>query len=123
MAASRYGTNGLEETTMRKVLLLCLFSAIGGAAFAQDSWQNDVSWAMQDTGPADCDGAYAQLGVDACLGKGNRACVMEHAVKAAEEGKCQRAFRLTSMTQCHNGAAQARLLAAGFKTICDYIRN
>ncbi|MFC6448117.1 hypothetical protein [Shinella zoogloeoides] len=108
---------------MRKLLLLCLFSAFSGTALAEDSWQNDVTWSMQDTGPADCNAAYAQLGVDACLGQGNRACVMEHAVQAAEEGKCQRAFRLTSMTQCHNGAAQARLLAAGFRAVCAYIKN
>ncbi len=80
------------------MLLLCLFSAFSGTALAEDSWQTDVSWAMADTGPTDCDAAYTQLGVGACVGNGNRACVMEHAIQAAEEGKCQRAFRLTSMT-------------------------
>lgn len=93
-------------------------------ADAQDSWQNDMSWAAGDTGPADCGQIYSDFGVGSCLNNGNRKCIMKLAVKEAVKGNCIDAYNMVRVTQCHAGnAGHARIVAAGVSNVCDKLRS
>jgi hypothetical protein len=47
---------------------------------------------------------------------------MSRAVDSAKANNCSYAFRLTLITQCHNGGAQQAIGAAGQDSVCAYLK-
>ncbi len=86
----------------------------------KEGWKIGVDWARGDTGAADCPQLYVATYPE-CLWNGrNRACLMEKAIASAHADDCANAFRLTVITQCHNGAAATELGGAGEAAVCKY---
>ena len=86
----------------------------------KEGWKIGVDWARGDTGAADCPQLYVATYPE-CLWNGrNRACLMEKAIASAKANDCANAFRLTVITQCHNGAASTELGGAGEAAVCQY---
>ncbi len=84
------------------------------------SWLN---WSIgNSTGPdqLDCPGQYGAY--PECIIGGGRACLMGKAIQSAKDGDCAKAFRLTLITQCHNGSAQAEIAGIGQQAVCDDLK-
>jgi hypothetical protein len=92
-------------------------------AACSDSVKNHVNWAVGNTGAPDCPHLYAATYPE-CLWNGrNRACLMEKAIASAKANDCENAFRLTLITQCHNGAAASEIASCGKQGVCEYLRT
>jgi hypothetical protein len=85
-------------------------------------WMDDVDWAIGNTGPVDCPEQYLATYPE-CIFGGGRSCLMRKAIDSAKANNCSWAFRLTLITQCHNGAAQLRVANAGQDAICNYLKT
>jgi hypothetical protein len=91
--------------------------------FTEPGWQIDIDWAIGNTGAPDCPQLYAATYPE-CLWNGrNRSCLMEKAIASAKANDCANSFRLTVITQCHNGAAATELAQAGQDNICNYLKT
>lgn len=115
--------------------LVTIFSSISASA-QNDNWKEHLRWSANNTGVADCEEQYKHLGQEAgeCaivgagarvrdMGIGNRKCLIAVARKTAANGQCGLAFSMALTTQCHNGAAQQELQAAGSEAVCNWLQG
>jgi hypothetical protein len=89
------------------------------------SWQEGVNWSIgNSTGPdqLNCPEQYAMTEPRAAF-EGGRAALMRRAIDSAKHGNYAYAFRLTLITQCHNGGFQAVLARVGQQQLGDYLRT
>jgi len=91
-------------------------------AGARPDWMNDIDWSIGNTGPVDCPEQYLATYPE-CIFGGGRACLMSKAIDSAKANNCSWAFRLTLITQCHNGTAQSRIANAGQDAVCNYLKT
>jgi hypothetical protein len=85
-------------------------------------WMDHIDWSIGNTGPVDCPEQYLATYPE-CIFGGGRACLMSKAIEAAKANNCSWAFRLTLITQCHNGAAQTDIANAGQDAVCSYLKT
>jgi hypothetical protein len=85
-------------------------------------WQKHIDWSIGNTGAPDCADQYVAT-EPKCLTEGNRSCLMRRAIDSAKHNNCDYAFRLTLITQCHNGGAQQQIGAAGKAAVCEYLNT
>lgn len=115
-------------------LLLILVCGWTMAAQPAPDWQLHLDWSIHDQGHVDCGEQYSPYptcavctpdwkGHPDCLERGGRACMMSYAIRDAREGHCDIALQESLVTQCHNGAAQRAIEAAGSAAVCRYLRS
>jgi len=85
-------------------------------------WMKHIDWSIGNTGPVDCPEQYLATYPE-CIFGGGRACLMSKAIESAKANNCSWAFRLTLITQCHNGAAQTSIANAGQDAVCNYLKT
>ena len=111
--------------TVFALVILALMAAPGRAQVKPD-WQKHcdacIGYYTADPAALSCQGDYAATYPE-CLTGGGRACLMVRAVAAAKSGDCEKAFKLTLICQCHDGAAQEHLKMAGKPAVCDYLKT
>ncbi len=83
----------------------------------------NINWSIGNTGAPDCPDQYAAYPECLLPGRGNRACLMQKAIQSARDNDCANAFRVTLITQCHNGGAQQSIAASGQQAVCNYLRT
>jgi hypothetical protein len=111
-------------------LLGCtVFLIVGlGTAVSQNKpdWQGHIDWSVgnhtTDPGETNCVDQYLAT-EPACITAGGRSCLMARAIASAKSNNCSYAFRLTLITQCHNGGAQQAIGSAGQGAVCDYLKT
>jgi hypothetical protein len=119
---------------INEALVVLTFSAITSYAAAAEleQYQKEIEWSANDGGVVECAGAFISHGVGDCLPGGidaisflqqGRACVMTKAIEIAKRGQCPLAFELTKLTQCHNGASQNIIAAAGIANVCAFLKR
>jgi hypothetical protein len=108
------------------LVALALVTAATCVAQNRPNWQNHVDWSIgnhtTDPGETNCPDQYAATET-ACIVGGGRACLMARAIDSAKANNCSYAFRLTLITQCHNGGAQQEIGRAGQQAVCDYLKT
>lgn len=88
-------------------------------------WQKDLDWSIGNKTGADelnCPDQYLATYPE-CIAGGGRACLMEKAIDSAKHGDYANAFRISLITQCHDGAAQTRISVAGVHEVGDYLKS
>jgi hypothetical protein len=99
--------------------------ALVASSPGKPEWQVNIDWAFsnQDAGGSvDCGWNYLTAGYPNCILIGGRACLMGYAKDAAQRGQNQRAFDLTTITQCHNRHAWETIEGAGVNQVAAYVR-
>jgi hypothetical protein len=90
-------------------------------------WQLHIDWSAanntNDPGETNCPQSYMEAEQPSCIIGGGRACLMAKAIEAAKAGRCEYAFHLTLITQCHNAGAQQALANAGQGQVCAYLKT
>lgn len=112
------------------ILLLALAGAAATSSPTHAQWKPDwqkhcdqcIGYYTAKPDDVHCVGQY-QTTYAECLTGGGRACLMSKAMAFAKSGDCERAFNLTLICQCHNGAAQDQLRAAGPRAVCGYLQS
>jgi hypothetical protein len=117
------------RTVIRAMALSAIFLLVNfQPAFGQDKpdWQKHIDWSIgnhtTDPGETNCPDQYIAT-EPACITGGGRQCLMSRAVDSAKANNCSYAFRLTLITQCHNGGAQQAIGAAGQGSVCAYLKT
>ena len=107
-------------------LLLVLGFTHARAQGGKPDWQKHIDWSIgnhtTDPGETNCPDQYAATEPNCILG-GGRACLMARAIDSAKANNYAYAFRLTLITQCHNGGAQQAIGAAGQQAVGDYLKT
>ena len=113
-----------RRSALTFVVGLC---SIASVLLAQKpEWQNDLDWSIgnhtSDPGETNCVDQYLAT-EPACIVGGGRACLMKRAIDSAKANNYAYAFRLSLISQCHNGTAQAQIGAAGQQAVGDYLKT
>jgi hypothetical protein len=89
-------------------------------------WQKHLDWSIgnhtSDPGETNCIDQYVAT-EPACIVGGGRSCLMKRAIESAKANNYAYAFRLSLITQCHNGTAQSQIGAAGQQAVGDYLKT
>jgi len=120
-------TQGVLFVSSLALLALFLVTLGPGVALAdKPEWQGNIDWSIGNhtTDPGQCNCVDQYVATEAaCITGGGRACLMQRAIDSAKHGNDAYAFRLTLISQCHNGHAQSTISAAGQKAVGDYLRS
>jgi hypothetical protein len=107
-------------------LLLLAPSLNAASGQDQPDWQKHLDWSIgnntTDPGETNCVEQYVAT-EPACITGGGRACLMARAIDSAKANNCSYAMRLSLITQCHSGQAQAAIGAAGEPAVCSYLKT
>jgi hypothetical protein len=96
------------------------------ASADQPDWQKHLNWSIgnhtTDPGETNCVEQYLAT-EPACVTGGGRACLMQRAINSAKANNYDYAFRLSLITQCHNGSAQQQIGSAGKQAVGEYLKT
>jgi hypothetical protein len=113
-----------RRAALTLVVGLCLTTTVLLAE--KPEWQKHLDWSIgnhtSDPGETNCVDQYLAT-EPACIVGGGRACLMKRAIDSAKANNYAYAFRLSLITQCHNGTAQAQIGAAGQQAVGDYLKG
>ena len=87
-----------------------------------DEAKASLDWCIGNSGPADCPERYPGE-YKGCVEHGNRSCLMQRAIDLSKSGKCQEAFDLSLICQCHNEGAEQSLRLVGEAFVCSYLKE
>ncbi|MFJ3153481.1 hypothetical protein ACIPIX_04950 [Pseudomonas protegens] len=117
---------------LKLYVFMFFYLFVGGCSSVEPTdWKRHIDWARKDSGAPDCIAEYTfHKGGPECLaigfgggtGHGNRQCLMGFATNEAYRN-CDSAYAMVLTTQCHNGAAQRDLKAAGPEKVCAYLKE
>jgi hypothetical protein len=113
------------KLTLTLAIIGGLAEASSTALAAKPDYQQHIDFAIGNhTGPdqLNCPEQYAATQPAAAF-SGGRAALMTYAIAAAKANNYDYAFRLTLITQCHNGGAQSQIAAAGKMAVAEYLKT
>jgi hypothetical protein len=120
----KLGTQIAKRATLMVVAGVFLI-ATALIADTQD-WQKHLDWSIgnhtSDPGETNYIDQYVAT-ESACIVGGGRSCLMKRAMESAKANNYAYAFRLSLITQCHNGTAQSQIGAAGQQAVGDYLKT
>jgi hypothetical protein len=120
-----------SKEARRSALVFCSLFLIAASTYevsaqTKPRWQSHIDWSIgnhtSDPGETNCPDQYAAT-EPACIIGGGRACLMARAIDSAKANNYAYAFRLTLITQCHNGGAQQEIAAATQQAVGDYLKT
>jgi cellulose biosynthesis protein BcsQ len=108
----------------RARLQLALAAAQSQLAGLNSTWQANINWSINDSGPVECPSQFTEFKTGSqCVFGGGRKCLMAAAIDAAKHGDYKTAFNMAVVTQCHNPSAAETIRTAGPQAVGDYLRS
>ncbi len=99
---------------------------VAGVTTSRADFKESLSWCIssytKEPGELDCANEYVATYPE-CLTSGGRSCLMKKAVASAKDAKCDMAFRLALICQCHSDGGRSEIEAAGKQAVCDFLKS